>query len=204
MPKIVGIIPVYNSADVILDALKSIDGKVDEILCFDGRWEGYVGANHSTDETQKIILEFSMHSKSSVYYIALPVLHQHEARTAMLKYLENGDWAIQIDSDEKVIEWGDGVRDMLTNSDAKTFRVCWTMFKTCAAMPVTYRCVKKTEYLRVSTNHRQLFDDQGELDIRHAPIIHIVIDHQPNSEQKKMRKQADAYKNWLLEYENTH
>lgn len=196
--------PVYNSADVVLEALKSIDGKVDEIVCFDGRWEGYTGPDHSDDGTEKIVAEFAKTSKTKIYYLKLPVLHQWQARTTVLNMADNGDWTIILDSDEIIIEWGDDVRSTLENSTEKAYRVCWTIFKPCSAMPVAYRCVKKTEYLRCSTNHRRLFDEQGELDILHAPIIHIVIDHQPLADKKKMRGQANTYKDWLFEYERTH
>lgn len=203
MTEIVCIMFVYQGADVVFEALKSIDGKVDRILCFDGKWHGYTGPDHSTDETQKIILEFSMSSKSQVYYIALPVLHQWQARTLALTYLQNNDWAVTIDADEMIIEWEDNVRNILMNSDIKAYRVCWVRYKPYAGVP-TPRCVKKTETLHWSTDHRRLFDKNGELDLPHAPIIHIVIDHQSLAETKKMRNQATDYKKWLHEYETTH
>jgi hypothetical protein len=204
MPEIVCIIFVYQSADVVLEALKSIDGKVDRILCFDGRWEGYTGPDHSIDETQKIILGFSMYSKSPIFYIALSVMHQWQARTTALKYLQNGDWSIVLDADERIVEWGDDVHNILDHSNTKVFRICWSKFKPYASMPVTSRCIKKTEHLRFSTNHRRMFDEQGEIDIQHSPIIHIVIDHQLLADKKKLRTSSEEYKHWLHEYETTH
>lgn len=205
MTEIVCTMFVYQSADVVLEALKSIDGKVDRIICFDGRWHGYTGPDHSTDETQKIILEFSMSSKSQVYYITLPVLHQWQARTLALQYLQNDDWAVTIDADEVVIEWDYNVRATLENStpDNKAYRVCWVLYKPYAGVP-TPRCVRKTETLHWAKNHRQLLDKDGEIDLIHAPVIHIVINHQPLADKKKMRQQANIYKKWLREWENQH
>ena len=200
MTKIVAIVMAYQCADVILSCLQSVDGLVDEILCFDGRWEGYTGADHSTDGTDKVIIEFAKTSKSKVSYFQLPLLHQWESRTEALKHLNNGDWAIMLDSDEHIIEWGNDIHDRLASSNAKAYRVCWTLFKTYGAMP-TPRCIRKTETLHYSTDHRRVFDKDGEIDLRHMPIIHIVIEHQKGFEKKKMRKQAELYKNWLLDYE---
>lgn len=195
----------YQCSDTILDCLKSIDGKVDEIKCFDGRWLGYEGSDHSDDGTDKIIIEFMKISKSKVSYTQLFVLHQWQARTEALKHLEIGDWAIMLDSDEIIVDWGEDVRYILSSPDtnAKAFRVCWTLYKTYGALP-TPRCVRRTETVHYSTDHRRLFDKDGEIDLPHAPVIHIVVDHQKTSEKKKMRKQADKYKESLLGYEQSH
>jgi hypothetical protein len=205
MTRLVALVMVYNSADVILEALQSLDGKVDGIYCFDGRWEGYEGADNSEDETERVIVEFSKTSKSKVSLFKLPVLHQWQARTEALKHLEIGDWAIMLDSDEIIVDWGEDVRYILSSPDtnAKAFRVCWTLYKTYGALP-TPRCVRRTETVHYSTDHRRLFDKDGEIDLPHAPVIHIVVDHQKTSEKKKMRKQADKYKESLLGYEQSH
>jgi glycosyltransferase involved in cell wall biosynthesis len=196
---------MYQSADVILKALQSIDGKVDEIYCFDGRWEGYTGPDNSDDGTENLIAEFAKTSKSKVSFFKLPVLYQWQARTEALKHLENGDWAIMLDSDEMIVDWGEDVRQILSSPDtnAKVFRVCWTVYKSYRAIP-TPRCVRKTETVHYSTDHRRLFDNEGEIDFLHAPVIHIVVDHQESSEKKKMRQQADRYKESLIGYEHSH
>jgi hypothetical protein len=203
MPEIVCLMFVYQSADTVLEALKSIDDKVDRILCFDGRWEGYTGPDQSTDETQKIILYFSKNAKSQVYYIALPVMHQYQARTTAFAYLKNGDWAIILDADEKIIEWREDVRETLLNSKVDVQRPCCHLFGTYAGYTVP-KCIRMTEGLHYSTDHRRVFNVKGEVDLVHGPIIHIVVDHQDMSEKKKMRKQADVYKDWLHKYETTH
>jgi len=192
--------PVYNCADVILESLKSIDGKVDEIICVDGRWIGIEGADRSTDDTQKIILKFSAHSKSSVFYTLLPVMHQWEARTESLKFAENGSWIILLDSDELVIEWGDEVRSTLENSTEKTYRMCWLKYKPYAAH-LRYGVLRKTETLHWGTDHRRLFDKDGEIDIPNAPIIHIVLTNHPLADKKKQRANMQQYYKWLHDYE---
>lgn len=201
--KIIAIMMVYNSADVILKALESIDGKVDEILCFDSRWIGYNGSDHSTDGTDAIIRQFSMYSHSSVFYISLLPMHQWQARTEALKYVQNGNWVFIYDSDECIIEWENEVRNILENSSERTYRICQIRFKPYTALPIP--CLfRKTETLRYSTDHRRIFDKDGEIDIARAPLIHIVVDHQPIAEKKAMRQQSEEYKRWLLEYETTH
>lgn len=203
MTKIVAIVMAYQCADVILSCLQSVDGLVDEIMCFDGIWIGYEGPEHSNDGTDKIIIEFAKTSKSKVSYHQLPKMHQYEARTMALKHLKNEEWGVILDADEEIVEWGDDVRKILELSHERAYRVCEHLYKNYAATP-TPRCFRITECLRVSTDHRRLFDDQGELDIRFAPIIHIVYEHQKLSDQKRMRKQADSYKEWLLKWENAY
>lgn len=193
---------VYQCDDVILSCLQSIDGKVDSIFCFDGRWHGIEGPDYSTDKTQEIIIEFSKISKSKVSYIQLPVLHQWESRTAAFKYLDNGAWGIVIDSDEIVTEWGDDVRTTLENSTEKAYRMCWMKYDVNKAY-LRYGVLRKTKSLHWSTDHRRLFDDDGEIDIPHAPIIHIVLSNHPLTNKKKQRPNMDNYYKWLNDYEQS-
>jgi hypothetical protein len=201
--KLVAIIMTYQCSEVILPCLQSIDGKVDEIMCFDGRWHGIEGPDHSDDGTDKVIEEFAKISKSKVSYIQLSVMHQHESRTESLKYLNNGDWGLIIDSDEYIVEWGDDVRKTLENFNEKVYRMHWLMYKP-YALHLRYACIRKTETVHWSTDHRRVFDKDGEIDIVHAPAIHIVINHQSTSQTKKMRRTEESYKSWLLKYEQTH
>lgn len=203
MTKIVVIMMVYQSADVVLDALKSFDGYPDEIICFDGRWKGYIGPDHSDDGTKEIVEEFAKTSKSKISYFQLPILHQWQARTQALKHLENGDWAIVIDSDEKLLEWTLEVNDFLRASNAKAYRICFSAFKVWGAFS-TPRIFRKTETTHYSTDHRRIFDKDGEVNFQYIPIIHIVTDHQTNAKLKKMRNASEMYKRWLHKYETTH
>lgn len=203
MPRIICLIPVYNSADVILEALKSVDGKVDDILCIDGRWIGASGLDHSTDETEEIVLSFSEHSISNVFYTRFKPMHQWEARTQSLKFCGEGDWAFFLDSDEIVTIWGEDVRKTLETSIEKTYRLYWKFYKPHAAHP-RYGLIRKRETTHWSTDHRRVFDKDGEVDMIHAPVIDIVIDHQEIADKKKMRPRENDYKQWLHEYETTH
>lgn len=204
--KIHAVILVFNSADTILDCLKSIDGKVDEILCFDGRWKGFdYPSDHSTDETQKIILKFSMSSKSQVYYVALPVMHQHEARTEAINQVINGDWIISLDSDEVFIKIPENIKEILTNTNEKGYRICGNGRECSYATHPTFRLVKKTEGMHWSTDHRRVFDKDGELDLLHfPPLLGMVFNHHPLTGNKKMRSCMEQYKVWLRKWEIAH
>ena len=59
--KIVAVMCVYNSADVIKPCLESIDGVVDRIIILDNKWIGYEDSNktaNSNDGTLDIIREY--------------------------------------------------------------------------------------------------------------------------------------------------
>lgn len=198
--KISAIVFVYQHADVVLNALNSLDGKVDEILCFDGRWHGYTGPDHSNDGTKELITEFAK-THEKVKYIELPVAHQNEARTMALDYVQTGDWIFFLDADEILFEVDEYLHNILEESKVNQYRVCMEFYRNFSAMP-TARLLKKREGLKFTTDHRRMFDKSGEIDFIHAPIIHMVIKHHL-SKEKKMRKQADAYKKWLLDWE-TH
>jgi glycosyltransferase involved in cell wall biosynthesis len=205
--RIVAVLLVYNSAETIIDCLKSIDGKVDEILCFDGKWEGFsYTSDRSDDGTRDIILAFAVDSKSLVRYIGMPVLHQHEARTRSINQLINGDWIFSIDTDESIILFPENLREILENTkeDVKGYRICVRKPIAVSAYP-TFRLVRKTEGLRFSTDHRRVFNNEGELDLAHFPVLtSVVIDHLPKAKDKRMRQYMEEYKKWLHNYEQTH
>jgi hypothetical protein len=119
-----------------------------------------------------------------------------------LNFCDEGDWAIFIDSDEIITEWGEEVRATLENSTEKHYQMCWLFYKPFAAH-LRYGVVRKTETLRWGTNHRQLFDKDGEIDIRTSPIIHIVLANHPLADKKQQRPNMDRYYKWLNEYEGT-
>ncbi len=199
MSKIVCIMPVYNCDDVILESLKSIDGKVDEIHCCDGRWSGRDGPDCSTDNTEQVIEAFAEHSKSKVMYKCYPPMFEWEARNAMAKDVEDGAWIIFLDSDEIILEWLN-VRETIENSMEKAYRVCWGLFKTYAAVP-NAKFYRKTPTLYYNFNHREIFDKYGWIDTARAPILHIVYVHQPKASSKKDREDMAKYESRLFEYE---
>jgi glycosyltransferase involved in cell wall biosynthesis len=132
--KIIAVMPVYNCDDVVLRALESIDDKVDEIRCYDGRWIGHNGADHSIDNTEQVILKFAEHSQSKVFYKKLEPAYEWAFHNEILKDIVDNDWIFKLDSDEIILEWLN-VRETLDNSTEKAYRVCWGMFKTYAAVP---------------------------------------------------------------------
>jgi WD40 repeat protein len=206
MIKIVAVILTYNSADTILDCLKSVDGKVDEIHCYDGRWEGFpYPSDHSDDDTQNLILKFAMTAKSTIYFISLPIMHQHEARTESMSRVENGDWIFTLDADEFVKIWdGKVIRELIEETTERGFKICCRYPKVYAAYP-TYRFFYKTPNIHFSTDHRRIFDENGEVDLAHFNVTTaIVIDHLSTAITKRMRSYMEEYKKWLFNYEKSH
>jgi hypothetical protein len=206
MKKIIAILLVFNSADSILNCLKSLEERVDEIHCFDGRWKGFpYPSDHSDDETKDIILKFAEMSQTSVYFFPLSVMHQHEARTESMKHVKDGDWIFILDTDEIVKTWDDKViRQTIETTTERGFKVCFRYPKPACAYP-TYRFFYKTPNIHFSTDHRRVFDDNGELDLAHFnALTAIVIDHMIITDKKRMRKYMEEYKTWLYQYEQAH
>jgi glycosyltransferase involved in cell wall biosynthesis len=197
--KIICIMPVYNCADVILASLQSIDGKVDEIRCFDGRWVGHEGSDYSTDLTERIIKIFGEHSRSKVFYNKVLPMREWESKNKMIENIEDGDWIYFHDSDEVILEW-ENVRETLNYSIEGAYRVCCHMFKSYAAVP-NAKFFKKTEGVHFDRNHREIFDGGWWIDVPHAPIIHIVYDHMPEAKTKKDRPNMKKYETENFKYE---
>ncbi|GEM_PF-6206945 len=201
MYNLICIMPVYNCSDVILESLKSIDGKVDEIRCYDGRWFGHDGADYSIDNTPEIICKFAEESVSKVTYKRVPPMYEWEFYNEVLKEIEDGDWVIRLDSDEIILEWVN-VFETLVNSKEKAYRICWEMDKPYAAVP-NAKFYKKTSTLHLDHNHREIFDESGWIDTARAPILHIVYAHVKKAMTKKARPIMSEYEKRLHEYEQT-
>lgn len=123
--RIIAIMMVYNCDDVVLGALQSIDGLVDEIRCFDSKWERmeWSMSPHSTDNTKFIIENFALTSKSKTTYSELPSpTLRRIARAAAIATIEEGDWIFIIDSDERVTHWCD-IRSVLDQTNQLSFNV---------------------------------------------------------------------------------
>jgi glycosyltransferase involved in cell wall biosynthesis len=147
--KLIAVIMVYNCGEVLLDALKSIDGLVDEIHCFDGRYAYHSSSESffSSDNTKEIIENFALTSKSRVSYNQLPfAMYETEARTISIEDIVEGDWVFVIDSDERVISWDNGIRSLLEGSkelayfifaENTVYRVC-RFFKKAKGMKYYY------------------------------------------------------------------
>jgi hypothetical protein len=199
--KIITIMPVYECGDVVLTALKSIDGKVDEIRCYDGRWVGHDGADYSTDNTEEVILKFAEYSKSKIFYRKLVPAYEWEFHNKIFKDIADGDWVFKLDSDEIILEW-ENVRETLENSTEKAYRVCWHLFKPYAAVP-NAKFYRKSATLHQDKNHREIFDKDGWIDVPRCPIIHIVYDHMPEADTKKARADMIKYEDENFKYEQS-
>ena len=200
MYHLICVMRVYNCADVILESLKSIDEKVDEIRCYDGRWIGHDGSDYSVDDTEEVIRKFAEESISKVTYKRFPPMYEWQFHNEVLKEIDNGDWVFKLDSDEIITEWGMEVFETLIHSEAKAYRVCWGMYKPYAAVP-NAKFYKKTPHLHYNENHREIFDETGWIDTVRAPIIHIVYDHIEKAMTKKDRLAMSEYERRNHEYE---
>lgn len=117
---------VYQCDDVVFGALQSIDGLVDEIRCFDSKWERMDQKMpiHSTDNTKAIIENFGFTSKSKVSYFELPSPTLEKlAHTASIEDIEEGDWIVHISSDERVLRWDLNVRSILEQTNEVYYRI---------------------------------------------------------------------------------
>jgi len=134
--KIIGVIMVYNCGDVVLEALKSLDGLVDEIRCCDSCWiPKFSGIPYSNDDTQSVIEKFAKTSKSKVEYIRLnSPTSEGKARVNALENIVEGDWVFVLDADERVIGWDSNVRSILEGTNEVGFLFYWdgkSIFPTC-------------------------------------------------------------------------
>ncbi len=92
--KLIAVIMVYNCGEVLPDTLKSIDGLVDEIHCFDGRYAYHAPVEllYSTDDTRMVIENFALTSKSKTIYNKLPsLMYEANARTFSIQDIKVGD-----------------------------------------------------------------------------------------------------------------
>jgi glycosyltransferase involved in cell wall biosynthesis len=116
--RVIAIVMVYNCGDIIEGALKDLDGKVDEIQCFDGKWSFRIKeSDFSTDNTKEVIENFAKTSKSKIEYHQLqPNLGEKDSRNISLQCAQDGDWILIFDSDERIISWNDNLHSELERS----------------------------------------------------------------------------------------
>jgi hypothetical protein len=122
--KFIAIMMVFNCGDVIGRALADLDGRVDEIHCFDGRWKNYTYTitNHSVDNTKEMIEKFALTSKSKVFYHLSPEnIEEWEARTYSLSCAQSGDWIFVFDADEMIKEFPNNLRATLEQSNERGY-----------------------------------------------------------------------------------
>jgi glycosyltransferase involved in cell wall biosynthesis len=160
--KIIAVIMVFNCGEVILDALKSIDGLVDEIHCFDSRWNSIPNeyGDHSSDDTKALIEKFAITSKSKIEYKELPSpLWESNARTLSIEDIKEGDWIFVIDSDERVIEWDNNIRFILEQSNELAY--CISMDKSFFSVCRFFKKTKDMKYIssdKISSQNISYYD----------------------------------------------
>lgn len=200
------LIPVHNSADCIIPCLESLVGKVDNIIILDNRWIGFGDdkpESKSTDGTETKILEFMRKElpHPPITYIYLPDRkHQFEARTYLINQVPDGDWFLNIDSDEEIIYWHPHLKTFLEliPNNFIGFRILWKLEKN--ILPRAGIC-RKISGLKWSRNHRLLELEGRQIDPLTFQVIPIRIDHQSIYNTKKSRVNMEKYEFWLHEYE---
>lgn len=195
----------YNSADTIVDSIKSLKNRVDLILCFDAKWNGFPYPSlYSDDDTEDLINCLKKTENIPVQYIRLPSpIDQVTMRSMMLDFVPNGEWIFNIDADEYVTHWS-GVKEVLNAIPERGFRIC-QKFQRPYCATTTLRLIKKTTGLKYTNNHREVEDENGLVDVHRFPVlINVVIDHLAGSEHKRMRPYMEKYKDWLFLWESNH
>lgn len=91
-------IVTFNDWPLIADCVNSLIGKVDKIICVDGRYKDYPGDGwDSTDGTLEYICSQDMDVISTLGYSEV------DKRNRYLEELEDGDICLNLDADEVLI-----------------------------------------------------------------------------------------------------
>lgn len=207
-PSFFSLTPVWNNEETIFECLTALDNFVDKLIVCEGKWIGYDGEVRSTDNTINEIVRFIKTAKNEVSFMMLPrPMHQYEVRNAMVNAVSNGSWFINMDSDEicSVFPTQEKIKQLL-NEDNKGYCV-YTYDEVQGDIVMGHRMdlpkiIKKVEGLHYTMNHRYM-------DVGDVPVIYNTKDF-PDCDLfcfrhqgafKKTRKQAEDYKNWLINWE---
>ena len=183
--RIICVIPVYNCGDMLLETLRSVDGKVDEIHCYDTCWLINSSTLHSSDDTKQIIENFSKTSKTKADYIMLSSpMSEQKCRDASIENVAEGDWVFAIDSDEVVIRWDDNVRSILENTIEKGF--FWYMDN--HMFPVC-RLFRKEKCMKYFTC--RVCDSKGKI-LQALYMININVRHDFNKRKREKHASETA------------
>ena len=214
-PQFFSVTPVWNNEETIFECLTALDEFVDVLIVCEGMWIGYDGEVRSTDNTINEIVPFIKTAKHEVIFMMLPEpKHQYEVRNAMINAVPTDSWFIVMDSDEicSVHPTQDKIKELFNNNslDAKASNLKGYCIRTydevqgdivtghLMDMPKIWRKVNGLQYTK---NHRYM-------EVNGVPVIYNTKDfpatdfcfrHQGN--YKKTRQQAEAYKNWLVNWE---
>jgi hypothetical protein len=206
-PSFFSVTPVWNNVESIFDCLTALDKFVDELVVCEGKWNGYEGELRSTDGTLDEIVRFIKTAKHHVTFMMLPKpMNQVDVRNLMIDIVPSQSWFIVMDSDEIVEKYPepDKIKELL-KSNSKGFCIRSRDIVEIQTqghlldLPSIWRKVDGLHYTR---NHRYL-------DVYSTPVIYNTTDFPAcydflflhNGQFKKTRKQAEAYKNWLVNWE---
>lgn len=165
---------VYQCGDIILEALKSIDGFVDEIHCYDSCWmPKYSYIPYSNDDTQSVIEEFSKTSKSKIEYhkITSPTT-EGRARIESIANIAEKDWVFVLDADEVVTRWDSNIRSILEQTNEPCYFIHWgnsSIFPIC-------RFFRKEKGMGYHNNNPCFFDGKNVGDTK-VNLICINVNH---------------------------
>jgi hypothetical protein len=192
-PQFFSVTPVWNNEETIFECLTALDNFVDKLIICEGMWIGYDGEVRSTDNTINEIVRFIKTAKHEVIFMMLPEpKHQYEVRNAMINAVPTDSWFIVMDSDE-------------LNEDKKGY--CIRTYDEVQGDIVTGHLMdmpkiwRKVNGLQYTKNHRYM-EVNGEpviYNTKDFPATDFCFRHQ--GAYKKTRQQAEAYKNWLINWE---
>lgn len=171
---------IFNCGDVLLPCLQSMDGKVDEIHCFDSRWMP-AQTPHSIDDTKSVIEEFSRSSKSKAEYHELPSpTGEGKARTLSIENVTEGDWIFVLDSDERVVSWGNDIRSTLEQT--KEFGYYFFMDKSILGVCRLFRKINGMKY-----RYCNIHAPDGKILQETYRTIGIIIHHDYDARNRQPR-----------------
>jgi len=183
--RIICVIPVFNCGDTLLETLKSVDGKVDEIHCYDTCWLINPKTFHSSDNTKEIIEKFSETSKTKADYIVLPSpMNEQKCRDISIENIADGDWVFAIDSDEVVTKWDTLIRLTLERTSEKGFY--WFMDGHLFPVCRLFRKEKGMKYFtcRILSPNGETLNNLGSID------IHVRHDYEKRKREKRASETA--------------
>ena len=207
-----GIVSVWNNQETVYECLQSLTKVCDIVFVLEGKWKGYKGELRSTDNTKEEIRRLLREGHRIAYAEAPKEQHQFEARNQLLGCVPDGCFMINLDSDEILEKYPSQERlqelinEWLKNSSKGACIYHYDAVegdtKTGHLMDLP-KIIFKSRGLHYTKNHRYLDDNNGKIvyNWRDFPACEdFLFVHKSMS--KATRPQADAYKEWLLKWEN--
>ena len=213
MSKLWGLQSVWNGDETVFDSLKSLDKVCDNIIILENKWVGYEGSIRSTDNTISEIHRFIKEAKSKVELIQLTIeLHQFEARNILVSKVPLNNYFLVLDSDEIIMKFPtkDRLQELINEWDKLNIKgLCIYSYDEVqgdyigeGGLMDLPKIMKRVKELYMTENHRYY-------NIGSEPVIYNTKDFPAcrdfcfmhKGAFKKTRKQAEDYKNWLINFE---